>query len=76
MTMLLLHMLLSIVMEGLYYLRFSSVMLIQTLGKESVWPLLAAESLKALGGLGILSFGGQVFLRRIFEVTFRGCHLA
>ena len=50
-------------------------MLIQTLGKESVWPLLAAESLKALGGLGILSFGGQVFLRRIFEVTFRGFHL-
>ncbi|MCO5608427.1 hypothetical protein L7F22_062637 [Adiantum nelumboides] len=40
-----------------------------TLGKESVWPLLAAESLKALGGLGALSLGGQIFLRRIFEVV-------
>lgn len=40
-----------------------------TLEKESVWPLLAAESLKALGGLGVLSFGGQIFLRRIFEVV-------
>lgn len=39
------------------------------LGKESVWPLLAAESLKALGGLGALSLGGQIFLRRIFEVV-------
>eukprot|EP00250_Pteridium_aquilinum_P020013 c24667_g1_i1 orf=705-3422(-) len=40
-----------------------------TLGKESVWPLLAAESLKALGGLGILSLGGQIVLRRVFEVV-------
>lgn len=40
-----------------------------TLGTESVWPILAAESLKALGGLGILSFGGQIVLRRIFEVV-------
>ncbi|MCO5612748.1 hypothetical protein L7F22_067017 [Adiantum nelumboides] len=40
-----------------------------TLEKESVWPLLAAESLKALGGLGALSLGGQIFLRRIFEVV-------
>lgn len=40
-----------------------------TLGKESVWPLLAAESLKALGGLGALSLGGQIFLRRVFEVV-------
>lgn len=40
-----------------------------TLEKESVWPLLAAESLKALGGLGVLSLGGQIFLRRIFEVV-------
>lgn len=46
--------------------------MIQTLENESVWPLLAAESLKALGGLGVLSFGGQVFLRRIFEVRLLG----
>ncbi|KAL5726934.1 K(+) efflux antiporter 3 [Ranunculus cassubicifolius] len=35
----------------------------------SIWPKLAAESLKALGGLGILSLGGKFFLRRIFEVV-------
>ncbi|KAG6554856.1 hypothetical protein Mapa_003439 [Marchantia paleacea] len=39
------------------------------LGQESLWPKLAAESLKALLGLGILSFGGRFFLRRIFEVV-------
>lgn len=40
-----------------------------TLEKESVWPLLAVESLKALGGLGLLSLGGQIFLRQLFEVV-------
>ncbi|WOL08938.1 K(+) efflux antiporter 3, chloroplastic [Canna indica] len=41
----------------------------QNLVKESIWPMLAAESLKALGGLGLLSLGGKYFLRRIFEVV-------
>lgn len=42
----------------------------QNLVKDnSIWPMLAAESLKALGGLGLLSFGGKFFLRRIFEVV-------
>eukprot|EP00249_Psilotum_nudum_P023507 c28900_g1_i2 orf=1853-3382(+) len=40
-----------------------------SLEKESVWPLLAIESLKALGGLGVLSLGGRLMLRRIFEVV-------
>ncbi|KAL1812119.1 hypothetical protein ACET3Z_022184 [Daucus carota] len=35
--------------------------------EESIWPMLVKESLKALGGLGLLSFGGKYFLRRIFE---------
>lgn len=35
--------------------------------EESIWPMLLKESLKALGGLGLLSFGGKFFLRRIFE---------
>jgi hypothetical protein len=30
--------------------------------------MLVAESLKALGGLGILSLGGKLVIRRIFEV--------
>jgi hypothetical protein len=33
-----------------------------------MWPMLVAESLKALGGLGILSLGGKLVIRRIFEV--------
>lgn len=33
--------------------------------------MLAAESLKALGGLGLLSLGGKYFLRRIFEVSMK-----
>ncbi|XP_024533547.1 K(+) efflux antiporter 3, chloroplastic isoform X5 [Selaginella moellendorffii] len=37
--------------------------------QESLWPVMAAESLKALGGLGALSLGGQLLLRRIFEVV-------
>ncbi|VVB07812.1 unnamed protein product [Arabis nemorensis] len=41
----------------------------QTLVGESIWPMLAKESLKALGGLGILSLGGKFLLRRIFEVV-------
>ncbi|KAL2622723.1 hypothetical protein R1flu_002928 [Riccia fluitans] len=39
------------------------------LGQESLWPKLAAESLKALLGLGVLSIGGRLFLRRVFEVV-------
>ncbi|GLT41908.1 hypothetical protein SLA2020_159370 [Shorea laevis] len=34
---------------------------------ESIWPMLAKESLKALGGLGLLSLGGKYILRRVFE---------
>ena len=30
--------------------------------------MLAQESLKALGGLGLLSLGGKYILRRVFEV--------
>ncbi|PIA48957.1 hypothetical protein AQUCO_01300080v1 [Aquilegia coerulea] len=41
----------------------------QTFVGESIWPMLAAESLKALGGLGLLSLGGKYLLRRIFEVV-------
>ncbi|KAL4179984.1 hypothetical protein AMTRI_Chr13g122900 [Amborella trichopoda] len=41
----------------------------QNLVEESVWPMLATESLKALGGLGLLSLGGKFLLRRIFEVV-------
>ncbi|KAF3771537.1 K(+) efflux antiporter 3 [Nymphaea thermarum] len=41
----------------------------QNLVQESIWPMLAAESLKALGGLGLLSLGGKYLLRRIFEVV-------
>ncbi|XP_010455787.1 PREDICTED: K(+) efflux antiporter 3, chloroplastic-like [Camelina sativa] len=41
----------------------------QNLGGESIWPELAKESAKALGGLGILSLGGKFFLRRIFDVV-------
>lgn len=40
----------------------------QNVTEESLWPMLAAESLKALAGFGALSFGGQIFLRRLFEV--------
>ncbi|KAH6833132.1 K+ efflux antiporter 3 [Perilla frutescens var. hirtella] len=41
----------------------------QNLIEESVWPMLAKESLKALLGLGLLSLGGKYLLRRIFEVV-------
>ncbi|KAH7675324.1 putative K+/H+-antiporter-containing protein [Dioscorea alata] len=41
----------------------------QNFVEESIWPTLAAESLKALGGLGLLSLGGKYLLRRIFEVV-------
>ncbi|KAM1264373.1 hypothetical protein ACFX2J_034188 [Malus domestica] len=39
----------------------------QNLAEESIWPMLVKESLKALGGLGILSLGGKFLLRRVFE---------
>ncbi|KAK9286202.1 hypothetical protein L1049_014586 [Liquidambar formosana] len=41
----------------------------QNLVEESVWPMLVKESLKALGGLGLLSLGGKYLLRRVFEVV-------
>ncbi|XP_038681766.1 K(+) efflux antiporter 3, chloroplastic isoform X2 [Tripterygium wilfordii] len=41
----------------------------QNLVEESIWPMLVKESLKALGGLGLLSLGGKYLLRRIFEVV-------
>ncbi|KAJ4876423.1 hypothetical protein Rs2_41441 [Raphanus sativus] len=41
----------------------------QNLVGESILPMLAKESAKALGGLGILSLGGKFLLRRIFEVV-------
>lgn len=40
----------------------------QNLVQESIWPMLAQESLKALGGLGLLSLSGKYILRRVFEV--------
>ncbi|KAK2987426.1 hypothetical protein RJ640_018563, partial [Escallonia rubra] len=39
----------------------------QNLVEGSIWPMLAKESLKALGGLGLLSLGGKYLLRRVFE---------
>ncbi|CAB4289923.1 unnamed protein product [Prunus armeniaca] len=39
----------------------------QNLAEGSIWPMLLKESLKALGGLGILSLGGKFLLRRVFE---------
>ncbi|CAM6096927.1 unnamed protein product [Calypogeia fissa] len=39
------------------------------LNNEALWPKLAAESLKALLGLGVLSIGGRLLLRRFFEVV-------
>ncbi|KAG5577056.1 hypothetical protein H5410_057190, partial [Solanum commersonii] len=44
------------------------ILLLQNLIEESIWPMLAKESLKALGGLGLLSFGGKYIWRRVFEV--------
>jgi hypothetical protein len=41
---------------------------LQNIANANLWPVLAAESLKALLGLGIISLGGRLFLRRIFEV--------
>ncbi|XP_010538814.1 PREDICTED: K(+) efflux antiporter 3, chloroplastic [Tarenaya hassleriana] len=40
----------------------------QNLVGESIWPMLAKESAKALLGLGLLSLGGKYLLRRVFEV--------
>lgn len=41
---------------------------LQNLIEESILPMLAKESLKALGGLGLLSLGGKYIWRRVFEV--------
>ncbi|KAK9905227.1 hypothetical protein M0R45_000421 [Rubus argutus] len=40
----------------------------QNIAEQSIWPMLLQESLKALGGLGLLSLGGKFLLRRVFEV--------
>lgn len=39
------------------------------LAETNLWPILAAESLKALAGLGAISLGGRLLLRRIFEIV-------
>ncbi|KAL8137307.1 hypothetical protein V2J09_003308 [Rumex salicifolius] len=41
----------------------------QNIVEGSIWPMLLKESLKALGGLGLLSLGGKFLLRRVFEVV-------
>ncbi|MED6169518.1 K(+) efflux antiporter 3, chloroplastic [Stylosanthes scabra] len=41
----------------------------QNMSEESLWPMLAQESLKALLGLGLLSLGAKYILRRVFEVV-------
>ncbi|XP_047157990.1 K(+) efflux antiporter 3, chloroplastic isoform X1 [Vigna umbellata] len=41
----------------------------QNITEGSIWPTLAQESLKALGGLGLLSLGAKYILRRVFEVV-------
>lgn len=46
----------------------SPFFLSQNMVEESIWPMLAKESLKALGGLGLLSLAGKFLLRRVFEV--------
>lgn len=46
------------------------VPLLQNIVERSLWPLLLAESLKALGGLGLLSLGGKYLMRRVFEVCY------
>jgi hypothetical protein len=40
----------------------------QTLVEETIWPMLAQQSLKFLGAFRLLSLGGVYFLRRVFEV--------
>lgn len=42
---------------------------LQNITEGSIWPTLAQESLKALGGLGLLSLGAKYILRRVFEVS-------
>ncbi|KAI3827587.1 hypothetical protein L1987_01665 [Smallanthus sonchifolius] len=41
----------------------------KTLVQESILLMLVKESLKALGGPGLLSLGGKFLLRRVFEVV-------
>lgn len=38
----------------------------QNMTEGSIWPMLAQESLKALGGLGLLSFGAKFFSQKNF----------
>ncbi|XP_057416156.1 K(+) efflux antiporter 3, chloroplastic isoform X3 [Lotus japonicus] len=41
----------------------------QNMSAESVWPMLVQESLKALGGLGLLSLGAKFILSRVFQIV-------
>lgn len=47
---------------------------VQNIADADLWPVFASESLKALLGLGLISLGGRLFLRRIFEVRFSDCN--
>jgi len=51
-----------------YYALFFFFSKFKNMSEESLWPMLAQESLKALGGLGLLSLGAKYILRRVFEV--------
>jgi len=46
----------------------SNTALVQNIADRNLWPVFASESLKALLGLGLISLGGRLFLRRLFEV--------
>lgn len=46
----------------------SNMVVVQNIADKNLWPVFASESLKALLGLGLISLGGRVFLRRLFEV--------
>jgi hypothetical protein len=47
---------------------------VQNIADANLWPVFASESLKALLGLGLISLGGRLFLRRIFEVCLPNCN--
>ncbi|CAL5340383.1 unnamed protein product [Camellia sinensis] len=47
----------------------SLAFVLQNLVEESIWPMPAKESLKAVRGLGLLSLGGKYLLQRVFEVV-------
>ena len=55
----------------LSFFKFLACHSLQNLVEESIWPMLAKESLKALRELGLLSLGGKYLLRRVFEVCIK-----